>query len=206
MSIELLTLPCGILSTNTYLLIDGSSALIVDPAAGALQKVCGALAEKSISDLQIVITHSHWDHIGDVAGLSDHFKAPILVHSQDALNLMEPGSDGLPLWVTTKGARPTRLLQEGDDINIGSTHFLVLHTPGHTPGSICLYSKENKILFSGDTLFQGTYGNVSFPTSSMEEMVKSLRKLAKLPPDTVVLPGHGPSTTIGQESWLSNPE
>ena len=82
----------------------------------------------------------------------------------------------------------------------------VLHTPGHTPGGVCYYCKEESVLFSGDTLFKGSCGNVSFPLSDRNKIIESLKKLSLLPDDTKVIPGHGETTSIGQETWLKNPE
>ncbi len=94
------------------------------------------------------------------------------------------------------------ILEEGDRISIGEIAFTVISTPGHSPGCVCFYCEKEHILFSGDTLFKGTIGNLTFPTSVPDEMWPSLDKLAALPPETKVYPGHGPSTTIGDESWL----
>jgi glyoxylase-like metal-dependent hydrolase (beta-lactamase superfamily II) len=97
---------------------------------------------------------------------------------------------------------PSILMQEGDQIPVGHLNFSVMHTPGHTPGGVCFYEPQQGILFSGDTLFKGTIGNLSFPTCQPDEMWPSLEKLSRLPRATQVYPGHGPATTIKQENWL----
>ena len=124
------------------------------------------------------------------------------MHPLDAANLQEPGSDRLPSWLNIEGVKPDGFLNEGDVVAVGNMQFHVIHTPGHSPGGICLYCKEQDVLFSGDTLFRGSIGNLSLPTSQPKLMWNSLDKLAKLPPSTKVYPGHGPATTIGKESWL----
>lgn len=154
----------------------------------------------------ILITHSHWDHICDAAKLKAQYRAPVFVHPLDLANLENPGSDGLPLMFNIEGVLPDKFLNEGDIVELGDLRFEVIHTPGHSPGGICLYNKEHGILFSGDTLFKGSIGNLSFPTANPTEMWKSLAKLAKLVPETVVYPGHGLPTTIGKESWLERAE
>jgi len=98
------------------------------------------------------------------------------------------------------------LLKEGDRVSIGNQIFEVIETPGHTPGGVCFYNGNQHLLFSGDTLFKGTIGNLSFPTSRPHLMWTSLSKLAKLPAETRVFPGHGLETTIGQEKWLERAE
>ena len=98
------------------------------------------------------------------------------------------------------------MLEDKDKLKVGKVELQVIHTPGHTPGSICLYIPKENVLISGDTLFAGSIGNISFPTSKPKLMWESLKKLSKLTPDTKVLPGHGQSTTIGKEKWLNKAE
>ncbi len=144
--------------------------------------------------------------MADAKALKDQFALEIYIHLEDARNLENPGSDGLPLFFAIEGVEPDHLLQEGTVFSVGELRLQVLHTPGHTPGCVCFWLPYNKVLFSGDTLFQGTIGNLSFPTARPALMWPSLKKLAVLPPDTKVFPGHGGPTTIGQESWISNAE
>lgn len=134
------------------------------------------------------------------------YKIPVAVHPEDAPNLEQPGADQLPCYIDIEGVVPDDLLKEGQRIAIGDLTLQVIETPGHSPGCVCFYSPENKVLISGDTLFQGSIGKLTLPTARPELMWDSLRKLAKLPPETVVYPGHGGSTTIGKESWLPNAE
>ena len=113
-----------------------------------------------------------------------------------------PGSDGLPCWISITPVKADHFFVDGEQVSIGDLRFTVIYTPGHTPGGICLFSKDQGALFSGDTLFRGTIGNLSFPTSRPDSMWDSLAKLTKLPPATKVYPGHGETTTIAAESWL----
>ena len=105
-----------------------------------------------------------------------------------------------------KGARPSHDLVEGQILRVGQLKALVIATPGHTPGGVCFYFKKENILISGDTLFKGSIGNLSFPTAEPAKMWHSLKQLARLPPDTHVYPGHGGPTTIKEEYWLDEAE
>lgn len=200
----IITLPTEPLATNAYLVAcpDTMESAIIDPGWKLLPDLEKALSTKKLSLKQIFLTHSHWDHIGSAAEIKEKFKVPISMHSLDAKNLIEPGSDRLPCFIPMKGTQPDFFIDEESLIKIGNLEFKIIHTPGHTPGGICLYCENKKILFSGDTLFKGSIGNISFPTSNAEAMWDSLKKLEKLPKETVVYPGHGDPTTIGSESWL----
>ncbi len=155
---------------------------------------------------KILLTHSHWDHIADAALLKAHYQIPVLIHPDDAGNLERPGSDRLPCRLNIPGVSPDGWLEEGAEIPVGALTFKVIHTPGHTPGGVCLYCAAHRLLLSGDTLFKGSMGTLALPTAQPQLMWNSLKKLARLPPDTKAFPGHGPSTTIGAESWLDQAE
>jgi hydroxyacylglutathione hydrolase len=202
----ILPFPSGPLATNAYLVLSAGKAAIIDPAPGCTKKVIKTIEERKLTPDCIICTHSHWDHIAEVASLAFHYSIPVMIHAKDAYNLMEPGSDKMPGWVQVAAHVPDRLLHEGDKITIGESSWQVIHTPGHTPGGICLYCEQEKVLLSGDTLFKRSIGNISFPTSNAEDMWQSLKKLALLPKETKVFPGHGEPTTIGAESWLDHAE
>ena len=198
------TLPSGPFATNAYIIACPATkhALIIDPGVESAASILQTLKSEGLTPIKIVLTHSHWDHIGDVALLKEKLNIPVVVHALDAYNLIEPGSDDIPCWVNIPPTDPDALLADGESIPFGNLAFTVIHTPGHTPGGICLYNPEEHVLISGDTLFKDTIGNISFSTGQPDLMWSSLAKLAKLPPETKVYPGHGPSTTIGNESWL----
>ena len=180
--------------------------MVVDPAPGSFGPISTYLQENSLIPDKLILTHSHWDHTAETSLFKKKFNLPVYIHESDVGNLETPGSDGLPCWISIEGVKPDVLLKEGDIVSVGDLNFEVIHTPGHTPGGICLHCKEQHTLISGDTLFQGTIGNLSFPTARPHLMWKSLEKLAQLPPQTKVYPGHGPSTTIGAETWLADAE
>lgn len=201
---DILIFPSGPFSTNAYVVSCPLTkhTAIIDPAPGSFAAICQALSDHELLPEKILLTHTHWDHIADVSPLQKKYRIPVYVHKEDLPNLEHPGADKLPCWLSIEGVTPDGFLHEGDRIAVGSLAFEVIHTPGHTPGGVCFYAAEAHVLFSGDTLFQGSIGNLSFPTCCPDLMWGSLDKLAKLPTQTKVYPGHGPATTIGAESWL----
>ena len=198
--------PSGPFETNAYIVACPTTkkAAIIDPAPESFDEIVSYISKNQLIADKILLTHSHWDHIADVAPLKKHYSIPIHIHPEDAPNLEKPGSDGLPCWIPIEGVKPDNFFKDKEVVHVGNIAFEVIHTPGHTPGGVCFYSKKDHTLFSGDTLFKGSIGNLSFPTSNPSLMWSSLDKLAKLPSDTIVYPGHGPATTIGDESWLPN--
>lgn len=202
------TFPSGPFSTNAYIVACPRTreAAIIDPAPDSFNQLVSFIKSQQLKPKTLLLTHSHWDHIADAALIVEKYALPVYIHPLDAKNLESPGSDGLPCWINFAGVKPTHLIDEGDVIALGDLKFKVIHTPGHTPGGVCFYCTEEKTLISGDTLFQGTIGNLSFATARPELMWPSLAKLGQLPPDTRVYPGHGGQTTIGAENWLSRAE
>lgn len=201
-------IPSGPFQTNAFIVSCPTTfhAAIIDPAPESALPVIDYIEKNHLIPSKILLTHSHWDHIADASKLKEKYAIPIYVHAYDAYNLEKPGSDGLPCWIHFDGVVPDHLVKEGDAIPIGYFSFNVIETPGHTPGGICFYNEAEKVLFTGDTLFKGTIGNLSFPTARPHLMWESISKLAKLPPETRVFPGHGPDTTIGAESWMERAE
>lgn len=194
--------PCD---TNTYLVACPvtKKAFVVDASQGSAPLIQKALQKHHLTLEKIILTHSHWDHTADAKAMKTLAKVPLLVHKLDAPNLISPGKDGLPLFIPIDGVEPDDYLEEGDTLSVGNLTIKVIHTPGHSPGCICLYLEKEGVLFSGDTLFQGTMGRIDFPTSKANDMWKSLQRLAKLPGSTKVFPGHGDPTSIDKESWIT---
>jgi len=191
--------------TNTYLVWDSATkeALIIDPAAQS-QKLVETIHTKGLNIKYIVLTHGHADHIGGNSFFAKEFDAPILIHKLDA-PMLNDSLKNLSSFMGGKVLSPKadRQLGEGDLIKLGEEELKVIHTPGHTKGGISLYSKG--LLFSGDTLFQMGIGRTDFPGGSTQVLQNSIvNKLFKLPENTVVLPGHGGKTTIGDEE-VANP-
>jgi hydroxyacylglutathione hydrolase len=201
------TFCCDPLGTNAFLIgcEKTKKGVFIDPASGSSKKLINAAKKHALQIEAIYLTHSHWDHIADVAILKEEIPSlNIYIHPKDAENLRHPGSDHLPLFIRIKGVEPTHFLEEGQVHQIGDLKFSVIHTPGHCPGSVCFYFEKEKVLISGDTLFKGTIGSLSLPTAEEEKMWNSLKKLSELPSSTKVYPGHGDPTTLKEEEWIKN--
>lgn len=199
------TIPSGPIETNSYLLgcSKTKQACIIDAPLECLKEVEPLLKRHGLTVSKILLTHSHWDHIAEAFALKEKFNALLLIHPLDADNLISPGADKLPLVFPVKGVKPDGFLNDKDLVQVGDLSIQIIFTPGHTPGGVSFYLPNEKLLFSGDTLFKGTMGRVDFPTSSPSQMRQSLKTLSDLPSETKVFPGHGPSTTIGEEkSWM----
>ena len=196
----------GSFKTDAYLIgcEELRVAAVIDPAFESTQLCMEAAKELQFEIAAIYLTHSHFDHLVDVASLKEKSGASVWVHQQDAPNLQVPGSDGLPLPFFVQGVEPDQFFHDGMSLTLGTLKLEVLHTPGHTPGGTCLFIPAEKVLFSGDTLFKGGPGSLSFPTAEPDKMWLSLARLSKLPPSTKVFPGHGPPTTIQDEGWLKD--
>jgi glyoxylase-like metal-dependent hydrolase (beta-lactamase superfamily II) len=194
----------GSLGNNCYLLGCSTTkqAVVIDPAEGSFSKVFSKKEKLSLTIEEVLITHSHFDHIEEAFLFKKELSTPVWIHKLDAKNLEKPGSDEIFSGRIFPAVKADHFLEDGEKFFVGTIVFEVIHTPGHSPGSICFYLPQEKILFSGDTLFRGGMGSISLPTADAKKMRKSLERLAKLPKDTVVFPGHGPKTTIGEESWL----
>lgn len=203
MAMERLHAVIGPLSTNVYVLGDPATreAIAVDTAIPCLPWIAGALAAREWTLKLIVSTHGHWDHTGANAAVAEHTGAPIAVHPLDAHRLTDPQPLYAPFDIPP--SVPAVELAEGGEIRFGDIRLRVLHTPGHTEGSVCLLSADDGLLLSGDTLFSGGWGRVDLPGGSPELMVESLGRLAELEDHLRVLPGHGAATTIGRERpWM----
>jgi len=193
----------GLLATNVHILADERTreAIAIDTAIPSLEWVQAELAARDWTLKLIVSTHGHWDHFGDNAAVQAHTGAPIAVHPLDRDRLEHPE----PLWAPFEipPCVPAVELQEGGEVRFGSIRLEVLHTPGHTEGSVCLLERDEGRLYSGDTLFAGSFGRVDLPGGSAEAMVGSLDRLRRLDDGLMVLPGHGLTTSIGRERpWL----
>ena len=193
----------GPLATNVHVLADERSgeAIAIDTAIPSLDWIAAELAARSWTLRLIVSTHGHWDHIGDNAPLADATGAEIAVHALDREALVHPTPLSAPFEIPP--CVPAVDLAEGGEVRFGEIRLRVLHTPGHTPGSVSLQSVDDGLLFSGDTLFAGGWGRIDLPGGSAEAMVESLIRLSELEARVSVLPGHGPETTIARElPWL----
>ncbi len=200
-------LPVGPLQCNCSVIGDESTheGLVIDPGDN-IEDVVSIVRKHNLQIKQIVITHAHIDHVGGAMQLRAATGAPILLNQNDYALLKM--LDAQAAWIGV--APPGRVeidhsVAQADSIKTGSLSADVIHTPGHTEGSICLYFPAEKKLIAGDTLFAGSIGRTDLPGGSFEKIIRSLHdKVLELPDDTVVIPGHGPLTTIGRERH-SNP-
>ena len=200
---KLLTRVVGPIATNLYVLGDEPSgeAIAIDTATPCVEWLTATLAERGWRLKLIVSTHRHWDHIGDNAAVNAATGAQIAAHVADRHGLEHPNAAMAPFPIPP--SVPAIDLAEGSQIRLGEITLDVLHTPGHTEGSVCLLASSERLLLTGDTLFAGSWGRTDLPGGSEEQMVDSLGRLSALADDLRVLPGHGRQTTIANERpWL----
>jgi glyoxylase-like metal-dependent hydrolase (beta-lactamase superfamily II) len=201
--VEIVSRVVGPIATNVHVLADPATreAIAIDTAIPCLQWVGEQLAARQWTLKLIVSTHGHWDHIGDNAAVAEHTGAQIAVHPLDRERLTNPQ----PIWAPFEipPSVPAVELAEGGEIRFGDIRLTVLHTPGHTEGSVCLLAGDDGVLLSGDTLFAGGWGRTDLPGGDPGQMVESIVRLLDLEDRVRVLPGHGSTSTIGRErAWM----
>lgn len=196
--LEIKALQVGYLQTNCYIISDGKCGVVVDPG-GDYQKISEALKAKGIKADAVLLTHGHFDHILALSALQRD-GAKVYIHENDLKMLSDGGlnlsSDfGIP---APEPVKPDVILHGGEVLNFGEMSLEVIHTPGHTKGGVC-YDLNKKYLFSGDTLFCGSYGRTDFLGGSLKELCNSIHRIFEIIGDRIVYSGHGESTTLNFE-------
>jgi glyoxylase-like metal-dependent hydrolase (beta-lactamase superfamily II) len=189
---QVLTVPTGYIQANCYIVFDeAQNAVVIDPG-DECSKIMAKITENRLNVGKIILTHGHFDHIGAAADLAKFTHAPVLAGEGEKAVIESNSRVKIPVI--------DEYLKDGDMVMCGNLSFKVIHTPGHSAGGICLYAKERRCLFSGDTLFKRYIGRCDLFTGNLKQITVSvLNKLFTLPEDTVVYPGHDAKTTIGEE-------
>jgi len=197
------TIIVGPLQVNCYVVYDKKSldAIVIDPGDEP-EKVLKLAKSQDLRIRSIICTHGHFDHTGGIYAIRERTGAKVLLHVDELPVYLQAASHGA-IWGLniTEPPHPDQFVKDGDDISAGSTVLKVMHTPGHSPGGICLAA--GSIVFTGDTVFAGSIGRTDFPGGSIEALKISFRKILSLPPETVLYPGHGNWTTVADE-WRQN--
>ncbi|MFL6141970.1 MAG: MBL fold metallo-hydrolase [Labedaea sp.] len=209
--------PTGAFQANCYLIAsgEGEPCVIVDPGQDAEEPIADALRKHRLAPVAVLLTHGHFDHVYAVTPICDGNDIPAWIHPADREMLTDPlkgistqGAEFFGGRLELREPAEVRLLADGTVLDLAGLEFTVDHTPGHTRGSVTFRSELDeggRLLFAGDTLFAGSIGRTDLPGGNPQTMLETLRtKVLTLDDETVVLPGHGPSTTIGRER-VSNP-
>ncbi|HVK39813.1 MAG TPA: MBL fold metallo-hydrolase [Candidatus Kapabacteria bacterium] len=204
MALQIHAYESGPVATFGYLVIDDATrdALIVDAPFGVTAELTLDAQREGVTPSALVLTHTHWDHVGDAAELKRRYPEMLVyVHRDDDYRLVDPMKHTVwPLPFEVESLSADRYLAHGDTVAVGGIALTVLHTPGHTEGGICLYSVEHSSIFVGDTLFAGSVGRTDLPGGNWETLRTSIAShLMTLPDDVAVYAGHGETTTIGVE-------
>lgn len=192
---------------NTYLVFDPETkkCAVIDPGMSNPDEekaIENFIAEKGLTLTQIINTHLHIDHVAGIPYLREKFDAPVLAHKDDEFlgNAIGLQAKSFGLDLDLDNIEISEYIKAGDVIKIGNGELKVISVPGHSKGSVALYDPEGKFLISGDALFKGSIGRTDLPGGNYRELIESIEnELLTLPEDTVVLPGHGPASTIGAE-------
>ncbi len=191
----------GMIGTNCYIVSnkERGECVLIDPAVYA-PEITAYIRKEGLDMQAILLTHGHFDHIMGIDGFLEEFPVPVYAYRAEEVLLKDASmnvSQNFGRQYTYSGAS---YVEDGQVLDLAGMHFQVIHTPGHTIGGCCYYLEQEKVLFSGDTLFRESMGRTDFPTGSSSELLGSIReRLLILPDETVVYPGHMGSTTIGDE-------
>lgn len=194
--------PLGSLQTNCYIVKQEGSCLIIDPGEEG-KRIIQLLEKHKLTPKAILLTHAHFDHIGAVDIVRDHYNIPVYIHEKEAKWLLDPALNGSQFFMIGHLVRikpADIILYKEETRSIGDFEMQIFETPGHSPGSVSFYFAQERVVFSGDALFKGSIGRTDLPGGNHQQLLRSIQeKLLTLPEDTIVLSGHGDSTTIREE-------
>ncbi len=199
------TLPVGLIQTNCYLVgcEETKEGAIIDPGGDADQ-ILAQVKSHGLSVKYVLNTHGHFDHSDGNGAIVKATGAPLAIHPADRVLLEEAGGAAWFGMEAPAGPAPDLELSDGELLAVGTLRFQVLHTPGHSPGHVCFYEAQQKVVFDGDLLFRRGIGRFDLPGGDWDSLLDSIeRVLFALPEEVVVYPGHGPATTIGEEKRLN---
>lgn len=206
MNLAIRMMVLGPVQTNCFFLIneDTKEVLVIDPADHA-QKIIEWIKSENLKPVAILLTHGHFDHIMGVEGIRKEYGIPVYASRDEVDVLAKPQLNVSTMMGAYLSMNADELFCDGDVLELAGMKLKVISTPGHTIGSVCFYIEEEKVLISGDTLFEASVGRTDFPTGSSRQLIESIKtRLFILPDDTSVFPGHGGTTSIGYEK-LHNP-
>jgi len=192
----------GLVDTNGYVVADepGGQAVIIDAPRGAASAMAEQARQWNAPVAYLLNTHAHWDHFWDNAAVLRLTTAKFGIHADSAPLLEIPQAKMFGIEDEIESSRPDFFLEEGRDLEVGDLKFEILHCPGHCPGSVALFERQERVVLVGDVLFAGSVGRTDLPGGDSETLLRSIHeKLLPLGDDVRVLPGHGPATTIGRE-------
>ena len=200
---EIITIETGPIPTNGYLLIDkkNKKGLIIDTPMDSANLFLTNINEQDIQIDGILLTHSHWDHTADSHLLSNLTNAPVFIHANDEYRLVNPNKNTIwDLPYTLEPHKPEKYLENKQLISCGEILLEVRYVPGHTEGSVCFYEKNEKVIFTGDTLFNSSIGRTDLPGGSFELLINSINtQILNLSDEILIYPGHGHSSSVGNE-------
>ncbi|WP_102346739.1 MBL fold metallo-hydrolase [Bacillus sp. Marseille-P3661] len=196
-------MPLGALQTNAYIIEnENKECIIIDPGSEA-KRFIRKIEEKELNPLAVLLTHAHFDHIGAVDDVRDKWNIPVYIHEKEQDWLTEPslnGSKHFGLKEVIKARSADHLIVKEETLVLGTFSFKVFETPGHSPGSVSYYLENESVVFSGDALFARSIGRTDLRGGSHKQLIESIHtRLLVLPEETIVAPGHGPTSTIGIE-------
>lgn len=203
MTLTIVQVPAGPIDTNAYLVVDEvtNDAFIVDAPPESVELLVAETTKQGATVRSLIVTHGHWDHIGDTAAIASTFDVPISAHRLAVDRIAKPETR-FPIEIPP--ATVDHLIDEGDVVRLGAHHFTVMHVPGHDEGHIALYSEADAVFLGGDVLFPGGHGRTDIPGSDQASMNRTIKRLLDLPDEVTVYPGHGDTTTIGDERhWMT---